>query len=424
MSETRAAPPAPRPGAPNEGLLRWLTGVMFLMFAMTSDAVGAVIPRIIAEFHISLTDASQFQSAFMLALGGAALLFGFLADSLGRRGSITIGLLLYGAASLLFAFGHDFAFFVGLMALSGIGVAVFKIGALALVGDISHSSEQHTTTMNLIEGFFGVGSIVGPFLVGVLLDNGFSWKWLYVVASGICAVLVFASLLVRYPRMQQPAGGATGFVGAVRMLGGTARMLGNPYALGFSLLIALYVATECAIYVWMPTYLQGYQGVAWLPVYALTIFFVLRAGGRFLGIWLLGRMQWASVLVVLAGAILACFAGALAGGKAVGAWTLPLSGLFMSMVYPTINSKGISCFPRNEHGTVAGVILFFTAVAAAAGPWLMARVSDSSGDIASGFKLATVFAALLFAGLLYNWLRQPAAARLAMAGDSAPAAGH
>jgi len=410
----------PAPAAPNEGLLRWLTGMMFLMFAMTSDAVGAVIPKLIDEFHISLTDASQFQSVFMLALGGAALLFGFLADSLGRRGSITIGLLLYGVASLLFAFGHDFAFFVGLMALSGIGVAVFKIGALALVGDISHSSEQHTTTMNLIEGFFGVGSIVGPALVVVLLGHGFSWKWLYVVASAICAVLVLVSLVVRYPTLQRADGSARGLREALAMLGGTARMLGNRYALGFSLLIALYVATECAIYVWMPTYLKGYSGsAAWLAAQALTVFFVLRAGGRFLGIWLLGRLQWASVLVILSGAILACFAGALLGGKSVGAWTLPASGLFMSMVYPTINSKGISCFARSEHGTVAGVILFFTAVAAATGPWLMARVSDASGDISSGFELATVFAALLFAGLLYNWWREPAAARLAMAGDAA-----
>ena len=29
---------------------------------------------------------------------------------------------------------------------------------------------------------------------------------------------------------------------------------------------------------------------------------------------------------------------------------LPLSGLFMSVLYPTLNSKGISCFRKPEHG--------------------------------------------------------------------------
>ena len=62
----------------------------------------------------------------------------------------------------------------------------------------------------------------------------------------------------------------------------TLKMIRNPYAAGFSGAIALYVATEVAIYVWMPTLLKEYSGNAtWFATYALTVFFVLRAGGRF-----------------------------------------------------------------------------------------------------------------------------------------------
>ena len=76
-------------------------------------------------------------------------------------------------------------------------------------------------------------------------------------------------------------------------------------------------------------------------------------------------------------AILVCFAGAVAGGLSCAVWLLPLSGLFMSMIYPTLNSKGISCFPKTEHGAVSGVILFFTCAAAALGPLAMGAVSDA-----------------------------------------------
>ena len=48
--------------------------------------------------------------------------------------------------------------------------------------------------------------------------------------------------------------------------------------------------------------------------------------------------------------ILACFAASIAGGVAWASISLPLSGLFMSVIYPTINSKGISCVPKSEHG--------------------------------------------------------------------------
>ena len=121
-------------------------------------------------------------------------------------------------------------------------------------------------------------------------------------------------------------------------------------------------------------------------------------------------MRWTVALVVLGLLIFACFLGSLLGGLRVGVFLLPLSGLFMSIVYPTLNSKAISCFPKHRHGAAAGVILFFTALAAAGGPLAMAAVSDAVEDPRAGFVLATVFALLLLVGLLLNWLFDPARA--------------
>jgi len=173
------------------------------------------------------------------------------------------------------------------------------------------------------------------------------------------------------------------------------------------------VCVEVAVYVWMPTYLQGRSSApGWLVAYSLSIFFVLRAAGRFLGAWLLRRFSWSDVLAVFSFAIAGCFLGSLYGGVRLGAYLLPLSGLFMSVMYPTLNSKGISCFPKREHGAVAGVILFFTACAAAAFPLAMGAVGDASGNVRSGFILATVVAVMLFLALLLNRIAQPARRRL------------
>ena len=61
---------------------------------------------------------------------------------------------------------------------------------------------------------------------------------------------------------------------------------------------------------------------------------------------------------------------------------------------------------------MSGVILFFTCVAAVLGPLAMGAISDHFGDPKYGFVLATVFAALLFVGLLLNWIFNPARNRL------------
>ncbi|HUQ53437.1 MAG TPA: MFS transporter [Gammaproteobacteria bacterium] len=398
-------------------LIKALTCTMFFTFAMTTDAVGSIIPTLLEEFALSLRAASAFHYVPMIAIAAGALALGFLADRLGRKSTIVLGLAIYGVGCLLFAFGSGFGFFVVLLGVGGIGVSVFKIGALALIGDISRSTREHTTFMNTVEGFFAVGAIVGPAIVATLLAAGLSWKYLYVIAAVICAVLIVAAARARYPSTGAQNGGAS----FVRTLS----KMRDAHALGFSTLIMLYVAVEVAVYVWMPTYLQGYAGpTAWLAAYALTIFFVLRAAGRFLGAWFLRKLSWSTVLVVFAAAIVVCFAGSLYGGPDHAVYLLPLSGLFMSVIYPTLNSKGISCFPRSEHGAVAGVILFFTAFAAAVGPLAMGAVSDALGDIKYGFVLATGFAALLFAGLLVNRVFDPAGARLASRDDSDYAPAH
>jgi fucose permease len=387
--------------------IKWLTFLMFMMFAMTTDSVGLIIPDVIKEFNLSMAAAGAFHYANMLAIAVAAICLGYLADKLGRKKTIIIGLVLFALNSYLFAAGNNFLFFLVLLIVSGAAIGIFKTGALALVGDISLSTSEHTATMNTVEGFFGVGAIIGPAIVTRLLSKGFSWKWLYIIAGTICVLLIVTATLVKYPKtiksVDEP-------IDLKRTMG----MMKDPHALGFSLGIFLYVAAECAIYVWMPTLFEGYTGsFSFIAAYATSIFFILRAIGRFLGAWVLVHYKWTSVMALFSLAIFLCFIGSMAGGLLYAIWLLPLSGLFMSMIYPTLNSKGISCFPKTEHGTVAGVILFFTCAAAAAGPLAMGAVSDLFGHPKYGFVLATIFAGLLFAGLFLNWMYNPAKTRLA-----------
>jgi fucose permease len=383
---------------PSTGALRLLVYFMFLLFAMTSDAVGSVISEVVGQFQLSLLAAGAFHYVPMIAIAVGGLGLGFLADRLGRKRAIVIGLALYCVSSLLFAFGNGFSFFVVLLAISGVGISVFKVGGLALIGDVAHSESSHTRVMNAAEGFFAIGSIIGPAIVATLVQERLSWKWLYVVAAAMCLLLIVVARRMRFPPSRIQESQALSWQGALDVLR-------RPYALAFATLIMLYVSVEVAIYVWMPTYVQRYTGAqSWLPIYGLTIFFLLRACGRFLGVWLLQHVHWAAVLALCGLAICGCFTGSLLGGVDLAAWLLPASGLPMSVVYPTLNSKAISYFPKTQHGAAAGVFLFFTAAAAALGPLAMAEVSDALGDIRFGFVLATGFAALLAVGLVLNWL--------------------
>lgn len=405
----------------NPIVLRWLTYLMFMMFAMTSDSVGEIIKEVKQAFDVSNTQASLMHSLPMLGIALAGLFLGFLADKLGRKTTIILGLSLFASACYAFLIANHFVFIVSLMTLGGVAVGIFKTGALALIGDLSSSTREHTSTMNGAEAFFGVGAIIGPLLVAYLIHQGVAWQWLYVIAGGICTLLILVALFTDYPSYQ-PSGSHDS-----PSLKQSLRLVKEPYALGFSLGAFLYVAAESAIYVWMPSYLLcdmgngagGYDcytgGTAqWLAIYSVTAFFVLRAAGRFIGIFMMAHFDWRWVLFLFSTAIVLCFLAGLWGGKSIALYTFPLTGIFMSVIYPTFNSKGISCFAKHQHGSVAGVILFFTAAGAAAGPLMMGIVSDAmGGDAKYGFIVATVFAGLLCVGLLYNLIADPTSARLA-----------
>jgi len=381
--------------------IKALTFVMFMMFAMTTDSVGIIIPEIIKTFRLSMTAAGTFQYATMAGIALAGFFLGHLADTFGRKPTIIVGLTLFAISSYLFAAGNSFAYFSILLAISGIGIGVFKTGALALIGDLSKSTKEHTSLMNTVEGFFGVGSIIGPAILARLLATGASWKGLYILAGTICVLLILTALRAQYPQTMKASQESMD-------LRHTVAAMKNRYALAFSLGAFLYVATEAAIYVWMPTLLAGYKGpAAALVAYSISVFFILRAAGRFIGAWMLERYYWTRVLALFSTVILICFIGAVIGGAGAAVYLLPASGLFMSVIYPSVNSKGISCFPKSEHGAVAGVILFFTCLSAVVGPLAMGAVSDAMGHPKYGFILATGFAGLLCVGLLLNWIFDP-----------------
>lgn len=386
--------------------VKWLTFIMFLIFAMTTDAVGVIIPEVIKTFGLTLTQAATFHYATMIAIAVSGICLGYLGDRFGRKLTIVGGLALFALASFLFAVGSSFGFFLLLLVAIGTAVGIFKTAALALIGDISSTPAEHTKTMNLVEGFFGIGAIIGPALVVYLLAQGISWTYLYVVAGGLAVLLIVLASVSRYPEQAKEVDLSVNWKAAFSLAK-------DWYALFFSSGIALYVIVECAIYVWMPTWFLEYDGnYPLLATYALSVFFTLRAAGRFLAVLVLNLMSWQMAMVVCTGAIFVCYLGSIVLGVNYAVWLLPASGLFMSLIYPTLNSKGISGFEPHKHSSAAGLILFFTAVAAAVGPLLMGVIGDFFGHLIFGFVFCAACAGVLFLGCIFNFIKDPSSQRL------------
>src|SRR3990167_9125839 len=125
-------------------LVSALSFAMFFMFAMTTDAVGEIISIAKSEMGLSNTQASLFHWATMVGIALSGILLGFLADLIGRKKAIVLGLGIYGATSAAFFSSSSFLFYLTLLFAGGLAIGIFKTAILALIGEISASTKDHT----------------------------------------------------------------------------------------------------------------------------------------------------------------------------------------------------------------------------------------------------------------------------------------
>ena len=386
--------------------IKGLTYVMFAMFAMTTDSVGLIIPEVIRTFGLSLTAAGAFQYATMGGIAVAGLFLGQLADRFGRRPVLVAGLTLFAASSFALLAGNTFLFFTLLMGLSGVAIAVFKTAALALIGDISTSTAQHTAIMNTAEGFFGIGSIIGPAILARLLGAGVAWQWLYVLAGGICVVLIVTGAADRLSTVGAHGSCAHGLERICR----SDEELVRPGVLDRHLSLCGRRGGDLRLDADLARASRNAGDVAGR---LQPVDFLLSARRRSLS----GRLDADPVPVAGRGRTLQRrHSGVVRRQRADGGRMGGLSAAAVGAVHvghlSDAQFQGHQLRAKAEHGAAAGVILFFTCVSAVVAPLAMGAIGDAMGHIRYAFWLAAAFSALLFVGLLLNWIFDPTRAVL------------
>ncbi len=151
--------------------------------------------------------AAQIGAAGSLYIGGAvigALVFGRLADKLGRKKLFLITLAVYTAATLATAFSPNFAFFAVCRFLTGVGIGGEYAAINSAIDELIPARVRGRVNL-AINGSFWIGAALGAGLSLVLLDPrvlGPVWGWRAGFALG--ALLAIAILLVRRDVPESP----------------------------------------------------------------------------------------------------------------------------------------------------------------------------------------------------------------------------
>lgn len=406
----------------------------YALYGIIMNSVGTVILQSIASFAVSKTAGSVLEGCKDLTCAAVSFLLASSLPRIGYRRALIAGLVLLGAACAAMPLARSFQMTALSFVITGATFGLAKVVVYGTVGLIAPEPHRHASLTGLVEGVFMVGVLGGYWLFGAFIDPEarFAWLRVYWVLAGCC--LGLAALWVVSPFDESPLrrrDRQSSFGAFLAMLA----LIRQPVVGAFLLCAFLYVLIEQGLGTWMPTFnhevlrLSPQLSVELASLYAMALCvgrigasIVLRRFSRFAFVIACTAAMAPLVLVALAATAHAGLGPVVERWDAISpsALILPLIGLLLAPIYPTINSVVLSALPVERQAGMTGLIVVFSAVGGTLGSFLTARLfSTFGGRTAVASVLIPVALLLVSLSLLRRLSHASAPANTNLGGEPA-----
>jgi FSR family fosmidomycin resistance protein-like MFS transporter len=381
--ETTAVPAGPaveerslREGR-GQALLGTLTAAHF-SHHVTNSLLNPLLPSIRDAFALSYTQSGLAVSAFALSAGLANAPWGVLADRVGSRTVIVLGLILMGVVSVALATAGEYWQLLAFLMLMGIVSGSYHAPAAALIArTFSPRVRGAVMGMHITGGHFSF--FAAPALAGYLVFASGTWRTPY-LAFAVAPIVFGALLWFVAPRVQEPTAPGDRFA-AFREIANVFREVGPIVSLSVVFQFGL-----AAVLAFLALYFVDVRGIS--PAIAAVLFGVPQLVGIVgspAGGWLsdhLGRRTVILGALTLLGPTI--FAITVVPNEAL-VIVLVAFGLLWAMRSTVTETLVMDSAPPGRRATVLGAFYLVNAEIGGLGAPLF-------GVLAQGVGLATAFA--------------------------------
>lgn len=369
--------------------------------------IGVSLQALQQHLEIDIQQAGTLMAWLQAGLTVFALLGGIVADRLKREWIIGTGCISLGIGAVFLCSATSYAYSLAAAGLMGVGLGLILSGTNTLL--VSLYPSHKGSILNIHHVFFGVGAIVGPSLMGMLIIRGNHWQSGYYGASFLLFLLALVFLFSREKdslegvNKSRDGGSLTELLAAGRFY---IILFVNFLSMGSQLVIMLFGATflveakQCSL---------GEAGAA-LSVFSL--FIVL---GRLACSRLTLSMQHTSIVLAMLWFQIITLLLIWLGSGWLALTVLAISGLTFSGMYPTLMALTSILFPDRD-GISLGLLSTMGGLGSIVLCWLTGLVAGLS-HIGTGF-LTTIFSCGL--GLIMFQLSYPALSRRERQSQGAP----
>jgi FHS family Na+ dependent glucose MFS transporter 1 len=368
--------------------------LLFICLGLDMAVVGPTLPALAAQTGSTL---GAIGLIFFLSAGGGALgtlLGGGLFDRVPARFVLGAAQLL--SAALFFLVPHVpwYGLLLILFIVKGITGGLVNTGANTLL--LWTHGEKAGPFINALHFFFGLGSFLSPFLLGLLISAGGDYSNVYLLLAVIDAtvgVVVLASINPPISPPRQPSRGNAGGVGATVA----------PIVISAALFLFFYVGAEITFGGWVYTYaITLHLTNAVQAAYLTSIFWLAFTVGRLISVPAALRFSPRQIIpVALAGgAGFLCLLILAPASPAVLWITAAGIGFCMAPIWPTGYTLAGQSVPLTAR--VSSLILLGDSIGGMVLPGLMGVLMERAGAAAmTPVVLGSLMAAFLaFLGIV------------------------
>jgi fucose permease len=316
-----------------------------LVYGMNAAMLGSLLPSLSQRFGLNMEQNGNIAFAQALGLIIASISVGPLVDNKGKKTGLLLGLSLITAALFALPSATGYEMVMGFMLLQGLGGGIIVTAANALVSDISE--ERRSSTLNLLNLFFGLGGMLTP-LIASELFAGDAIKLCYLVA-----VLTAITLAVHAATAMPGPTGERGFKVSEMSV-----VLGRPSLYLLAMLLFLYVACEVGVWNWLAKHLiaQGVPESTALRILSLGFAFGLLFGRIVVSRILLKVSAVTVTLIVSVLMTITTYLTLQTADTTVAAIAVFCAGLAMAPVFPTALGMTGDAFPKAT-ATAMGIVI-------------------------------------------------------------------
>jgi len=319
----------------------------YISLGLPDSLLGVAWPEIEGDLHVAYSAAGIISMTIAVCTVLSSLQAIRLTRKIGA-GKLVLGSVLLTVIGLI-GFAVTQNFFLLIVAALPLG---FGAGAIDTTVNDYVAANLKAYHMNWLHAFWGFGATLGPIIIGVTLDNNFSWRYGYLIIGSIqlmLAIILFFSLPLWKENQQKESKeseeSTTSLVSVWKQRGVRLSLLS----------FVFYVGLEGTIFLWGSSYLiEGKYLSAVTASFIISIFFASITVGRiisgFITFWISNqKLLIISQITLLVGVLTVAVGN---GGILYGGFIL--IGIGCAAIFPTMIHETPRRFGKRNSGAIIG----------------------------------------------------------------------